>query len=401
MKKKVTKSEIERKGETNSESADIKLCPFCGQEMECDWTSCPYCGNSLVCPRCGKEIEKEWVTCPYCKTRLDGKTKEEQKFSFQIPKLSYILGLISALLIFIGSFLPWASVTSVFVAVSKSGLEGDGIITLFLALIIFAVLYLSYVRSKRRKLGAVAIIILNFLVLVIGIVDAIDIAEMTVDSEYAFIDIGEGLVLIIIGSLIGIVAGLGIFRIKKAEPDMPKKELARKTRQPNKKASMSSVEKTVRGENSTDTAPIYVSTDNDDVNKLINDIYQGNYRERIDSIKALGALGDNTAVKPLLDIVTKRPRDESTVPLILQALVEIGDSSAIEPLTDIRKNTSKYLDKNFAETIQLLSSAKKPQKSRKEKKYKISCPQCNSEIKVNESVKKLKCPECGYELEFA
>ena len=107
--------------------------------------------------------------------------------------------------------------------------------------------------------------------------------------------------------------------------------------------------------------------ENKEINKLINKIHQGKYQERIDSIKALGALGDKTAVEPLLEIIKQRPRDESTVPLILKALGEIGDSSTIEPLTGIRKNTSKHLDKNFADTIQSLSSAKKPQKSKKKK----------------------------------
>lgn len=182
------------------------------------------------------------------------------------------------------------------------------------------------------------------------------------------------------------------------------------TIKPKKSVSISSGEKTDKAKRVTDKVQKQLLKKDNVIHKLIDKIHQGNYKERIDSIKTLGALGDKKAVEPLLEIINEKPKDESTVPLILKALVEIGDSNAIERLTEIKKNTSKYLDKQFSEVIHLLSSAEKPKNTKKETKkpmekktektYKISCPQCNSKIEVGKSVKKLKCPECGFKLEF-
>ncbi|GEM_PF-4624175 len=90
--------------------------------------------------------------------------------------------------------------------------------------------------------------------------------------------------------------------------------------------------------------------ENTEVDRLINKIHQGNYRKRRDPIKALGTLGDKKAGKPLLDNIHEKPRDESTVPLILNALGKIGDSCTIAHLVVIQKNAYKYLDKYFSKT---------------------------------------------------
>ena len=43
-------------------------CPMCAGKVGEDQTVCTYCGYTLVpvCGKCGQMLEREWKTCPYC-----------------------------------------------------------------------------------------------------------------------------------------------------------------------------------------------------------------------------------------------------------------------------------------------------------------------------------------------
>ncbi len=52
------------------EEEDVATCPHCLAHIDPDFTSCPYCGQSLknICPSCRQELRPKWRICPYCST---------------------------------------------------------------------------------------------------------------------------------------------------------------------------------------------------------------------------------------------------------------------------------------------------------------------------------------------
>ncbi len=43
-------------------------CPMCASKVGEEQTVCPRCGYTLmpVCSKCGQALERNWKTCPYC-----------------------------------------------------------------------------------------------------------------------------------------------------------------------------------------------------------------------------------------------------------------------------------------------------------------------------------------------
>ncbi|HNW35786.1 MAG TPA: HEAT repeat domain-containing protein, partial [Candidatus Ozemobacteraceae bacterium] len=62
--------------------------------------------------------------------------------------------------------------------------------------------------------------------------------------------------------------------------------------------------------------------------KLIGFLHHQDAHIREEAARALGSIGDPEAVVPLVDALSRQPRDES----LSGALAEIGDPSAVEPL---------------------------------------------------------------------
>jgi HEAT repeat protein len=78
---------------------------------------------------------------------------------------------------------------------------------------------------------------------------------------------------------------------------------------------------------------------------LLNDRSE-NYRLRLDAAESLGKLGDQHAVKPLLDIVSDdREKSLYLKESAVKALGMLGDIRAIEPLIDILESKKGFRDK--------------------------------------------------------
>lgn len=105
------------------------------------------------------------------------------------------LFLGSIVLIVIGSFLPWASM-GVF---SVSGIEGDGIVTLLLA-VVAVVVY--FALKKKPTVVSVVVAIIGVLSLIITIISYYNLGELELASP------GGGLIMATIGSIALIVSGI-------------------------------------------------------------------------------------------------------------------------------------------------------------------------------------------------
>ncbi len=50
-------------------------CPNCNQEVDKNFTYCPYCHHSIkkTCPNCSRVIQDQFSVCPYCGTSVKKK----------------------------------------------------------------------------------------------------------------------------------------------------------------------------------------------------------------------------------------------------------------------------------------------------------------------------------------
>ena len=113
-----------------------------------------------------------------------------------------------------GSFMPWVTVSSVFGSISKTGIEGDGAITLIIGAIL-AVLGFVSVGRARRRVPHVMITILGFLfsgvVIAIAAVDWVDIgqaADVLEASDLVIGSAGTGLFVTLVGGVGGAIASI-------------------------------------------------------------------------------------------------------------------------------------------------------------------------------------------------
>lgn len=99
----------------------------------------------------------------------------------------------------LGSLLPWASVTSIFGTISVNGTDGDGIITLVLAIVAGGLVL-------ARKAPVAALVLLAIVALV-AVIDIADIAGAVDDEElgdFATVSVGFGLWLVALGAAAGL-----------------------------------------------------------------------------------------------------------------------------------------------------------------------------------------------------
>ncbi|MCG2794981.1 MAG: hypothetical protein L6427_03780 [Actinomycetia bacterium] len=108
------------------------------------------------------------------------------------------VGLAAMALAAIGSFMPWAQA----LFVSKSGWEGDGRITFFLAIIAGA-FFLVGLIGKARWPFVVGLIV----TIITGAVFVIDIADVA--DKLSFSNVGYGLYVGLAGAALGLIAAIG------------------------------------------------------------------------------------------------------------------------------------------------------------------------------------------------
>ena len=121
-------------------------------------------------------------------------------------------GIIAAVMVALGAFLPWATVSSYFGSASTSGIDGDGKLTLVCAIAIGVMFGLW----KRPALIVAAVI--AGIALIVGILDLIDVGRAAADFG-GVVDAspGIGLFLTVLAAIAALVLGLmGVAAVGKA-----------------------------------------------------------------------------------------------------------------------------------------------------------------------------------------
>lgn len=90
----------------------------------------------------------------------------------------HLISLGAVALVALGAFLPWVS----FFGISKLGIEGDGAITLFLAVVGAVAIVVSSKRAARAL--AITAIVLASLTSLVGLIDLADAGSVAVVGLY-------------------------------------------------------------------------------------------------------------------------------------------------------------------------------------------------------------------------
>jgi hypothetical protein len=117
------------------------------------------------------------------------------------------LTLIGAILMAVGSLLPWGRVVSILGTLPVSGLRGDGSVTLVLAVIALIVALTREGKPGRRYSIGVALIALVGL-LVAGSTLLNVIGLIIEGGSSSTISVGEGVVALLVGSVLAGIGGL-------------------------------------------------------------------------------------------------------------------------------------------------------------------------------------------------
>jgi hypothetical protein len=117
--------------------------------------------------------------------------------------------LVGGCLVLLGSFLPWATVTTVFGTVNVAGTNGDGTITLGLGLVIVLLSILELTTSGVRTVKLAVGFIAGILAAAIGVLDVANVNDRIADvsSDVAQAAVGVGLYMVIAGGVAVIVGG--------------------------------------------------------------------------------------------------------------------------------------------------------------------------------------------------
>lgn len=214
------------------------FCPNCGTQVDDHLNFCPKCGKPLHSSSSQQTPPQQQAaaqqTPPQQQTASQQTPPQHQTppnayqhynsygvpptarhtgpFNFQRVRMDMLILSIASIMIILGSFLPWATASAFGFSASFNGMTGyggdyAGIGLIFLipgALdLVFALLSFS---KPSRKIGfKVTILVLSIIMFFIA---SFFIVGMNAQDSYGVGQIGAGLVLIEIGSLIGIVMGI-------------------------------------------------------------------------------------------------------------------------------------------------------------------------------------------------
>ena len=119
----------------------------------------------------------------------------------------------AALISLIGSFMPWGKVTVPFYGtITVSGTDGDGMLTMFLSLILIGGIaaYLFVEKLTKMWWRGIPVIAIGAVLLLISVMDWTDIGSKAgqVDKDVAQVSVGAGLILILLASIAIIAFGV-------------------------------------------------------------------------------------------------------------------------------------------------------------------------------------------------
>ena len=138
----------------------------------------------------------------------------------------------AALISFIGSFMTWVKVTAPFFGTAtKNGTDGDGILTMFLSLIVIGGIaaYLFVEQLAQKWWRAIPVIVIGAILLLTAVLNWASIGSEAgdYDEDVVKVSVGAGLIFILLASIAIIAFGvLALLNDRKNNPQAPKQAFA-------------------------------------------------------------------------------------------------------------------------------------------------------------------------------
>jgi hypothetical protein len=117
--------------------------------------------------------------------------------------------LVAALLIIIGSILPWAQLEGDFVKISKNGTEGDGVLTLIAGIIIL-IMGLLMLTLESYGVAVIFAALGGLGCVAVAVIDLADLSSRTSGIAGEFLDIkaGAGIYMVLAAGAIVVVGAV-------------------------------------------------------------------------------------------------------------------------------------------------------------------------------------------------
>lgn len=135
-----------------------------------------------------------------------------------------------SIMVILGSALPWATVEIFLLGQQAvSGLQGDGVITLLLGIVV-----LILALAAQAESGKTPPIVASLLALVAGVIGLIDLTNVERASQgiLGSVSIGVGLYLVVIGAFVAVVGGLSWYNASEIIAVSSSTPVAKRARQP-------------------------------------------------------------------------------------------------------------------------------------------------------------------------
>lgn len=122
------------------------------------------------------------------------------------PMVYRYVAIVGGVLVILGSFLNWVSVSAGPFAESKNGIEGDGKITLILGVLLIVGAVIALKKPGRPWVA----LVFSVLALLMGIFEYIDISGDVSDIKDLGLSasVGIGVYIVILGALVGLVSSV-------------------------------------------------------------------------------------------------------------------------------------------------------------------------------------------------
>lgn len=133
---------------------------------------------------------------------------------------SRILGgsivVVGALVAIIGSLLPWARIEGSFLNASKSGTQGDGVLTLIAGVIII-VMGALMLALEQSTFASVIAVLGGLGCAAVAVLDLVDLTGRMsgLSTEYVTLKAGEGIymvlvagIIVMVGSIVGLIGSI-------------------------------------------------------------------------------------------------------------------------------------------------------------------------------------------------
>ncbi len=184
----------------------LMFCPNCGTQVDNHLNFCPKCGKPLH-PSSSHQIPPNAYQ-HYSSQSVPPTAGSTGHFNYQRIRMDMLILSIASILVILGSFLPWATESTL--GISYNGITGDGgksagsgLFILISAVLDLVFALVSFSKPSRKIGFKITILVLSIMMFIMSCSGIAGVNA--VNNFYGNVHMGAGLILMLPGSLISIV----------------------------------------------------------------------------------------------------------------------------------------------------------------------------------------------------